>query len=84
VPFARKMKALGLEAKLKVTHTSSTFWYKMQNLTFLPNALNNWERFDMRLENAISYNYSVMCHHLLFALQTEEYHPDSAREWAWY
>jgi hypothetical protein len=25
VPFARKMKALGLEAKLKVTHTSSTF-----------------------------------------------------------
>jgi hypothetical protein len=47
VPFARKMKSLGLGAKLKVTHTSSTYWHKMQILTFLPNALNNWERFDM-------------------------------------
>ena len=46
-PFARKMKSLGLVTKLKVTHTSSTFWPKMQILTFPPNALNNWERFDM-------------------------------------
>jgi len=41
VPFARKMKSLGLETKLKVAHTSSIFGHKMQILTFLPNALPN-------------------------------------------
>ena len=46
---ACKMKSVGLESKLEVTHTSSIFQHKMQILTFLPNALNNWERFDMAM-----------------------------------
>ena len=58
--FSRQLKAERLQTSLEVNHTSLIFCHKMQILTFLPNALNNWERFDMHLFAVVFRNFLLI------------------------